>query len=129
MNKPQVIHDGTGKPAFAVIPWSDYESLVGADADAILSDEELHDLAIAADEESFPMEVVDRLLAGENPIAVFRRHRGMRQRHLAEAVGINPVYLSQIERGKRNGSTRTLAAIAAALRVDLDDLLPRHHSQ
>ena len=118
-----MIRDEAGKPAFAVIPWSDYESLVGADADAMLSDEELHDLAISADEESFPIEVVDQLLAGENPIAVFRRHRGLRQRHLAEAAGINPVYLSQIERGKRTGSARTLAALAKALRVELDDLI------
>ena len=107
-----------------MIPPSEFESLVGADADAMLSNEELYDLAVSADEESFPVEVVDRLLAGESPIAVFRKHRGLRQRHLAEAAGINPVYLSRIERGKRNGSTRTLAAIAAALRVDLDDLLP-----
>ena len=73
-----------------------FERLVGADAETMLSDEELYDLATAADEESFPAEVVDQLLAGRNPIGVFRRHRGMRQRHLAGAVGINRVYLSQI---------------------------------
>ena len=123
MNKPQVIRDATGNPAYAVLPWSDYEALVGAVADAELTDEEIYDLAATADEESFPVEVVDQLLAGKNPIAVFRRHRGMKQRDLAEAAGINAVYLSQIERGKRSGSTRTLAAIAIALRVDLDDLI------
>ncbi len=89
----------------------------------MLSDEQLYNLATSAEEESLPVEVVDRLLAGESPIAVFRRHRGLRQRHLAEAAGINPVYLSQIERGKRTGSIRTLAALAKALRVELDDLI------
>lgn len=47
----------------------------------------------------------------------------MRQRQLAEAAGINAVYLSRIERGKRTGSARALDAIAKALRVDLDDLI------
>ena len=125
MNKPRVIRDDTGQPAFAVIPWREFERLVGTDAETMLSDEEIYDLATAADEESFPAEVVDQLLAGKNPIGVFRRHRGMRQRHLAEAVGINRVYLSQIERGERTGSTKTLAAIAKELRVDLDDLIWR----
>ena len=117
MNKPRVIRDDTGQPAFAVIPWREFERLVGTDAETMLSDEELYDLATAADEESFPAEVVDQLLAGKNPIGVFRRHRGMRQRHLAGAVGINRVYLSQIERGERTGSTKTLPAIAKELRV------------
>ncbi len=47
----------------------------------------------------------------------------MTQRDLAKAAGINAVYLSQIETGKRSGSTRTLAAIARALGVDIDDLV------
>ena len=42
---------------------------------------------------------------------------------LAAAAGINPVYLSQIETGKRAGSTRTLAALAQALAITVDDLL------
>ena len=47
----------------------------------------------------------------------------MTQRQLAEKVGISPLYLSQIERGVRTGSVTTLAAIANALSVELDDLL------
>ena len=60
---------------------------------------------------------------GENAIRVYRDHRGMTQKQLAGAAGINPIYLSQIERGRRTGSTRTLAAIAGVLGVDLDDLV------
>ena len=73
--------------------------------------------------ESFPAQVADRLLAGENPICVYRNHRGMTQGELAAAAGIHPVYLSQIETGKRSGSTKTLAAIAEALGVTVDDLI------
>ncbi len=93
------------------------------DAEALLSDEELYDRADAEGGESFPAEVVDRLLAGQNPIRVYRDHRGMTQGALAAAAGIHPVYLSQIERGRRTGSARTLAAIAEALGVTVDDLI------
>ena len=81
----------------------------------MLSDGEFYDLATAADEEPFPTEVVDQLLAGKNSNGVFRRRRRIRQRPLAEAVGINPVSLSQIEKGERTDSTKTLAAIAKEL--------------
>ena len=93
------------------------------DAEALLSDEELYDRADAEGGESFPAEVVDRLLAGQNPIRVYRDHRGMTQGALAAAAGIHPVYLSQIERGRRTGSARTLAAIAEALGVTVDELI------
>ena len=121
--KPQVILDDHGNPAFAVIPWKDYERLAPDDAGAALSDEELYDRAKAEDGEEFPIDVADRILAGENPVQVFRNHRKMTQRELAAAAGITPLYLSQIETGKRGGSTKVLSAIAKALSVGLDDLV------
>ena len=93
------------------------------EAEALLSDEALYDRADAEGGESFPAEVVDRLLAGQNPIRVYRDHRGMTQGALAAAAGIHPVYLSQIETGKRSGSAKTLAAIAEALGVTVDELI------
>ena len=122
MDKPQVILDDSGRPAFAVIPWREYERLAAGD-EAGLSDEALYDRAGSEGEEAFPVDVADRLLAGENAVRVYRDHRGMTQKQLAGAAGINPIYLSQIERGRRTGSTRTLAAIAGVLGVDLDDLV------
>ena len=88
-----------------------------------LSDEALYDDAKAEGGEYFPAEVVDRLLAGDNPIRVYRTYRGITQKQLAEGAGINPVYLSQIETGKRAGSLRTLSAIAKALGVEAGDLI------
>jgi DNA-binding XRE family transcriptional regulator len=123
MNKPQVILDNTGQPAFAVIPWRDYERLTLEDAEAILSDEEHCDRATASNDESFPIEVVDQLLAGQNPISVYRNYRGLTQNELATAASINAVYLSQIETGKRTGSAKTLAALAKALQMTVDDLI------
>ena len=119
MNRPQVIVDDSGRPTFAVIPWSEYERLAAIQEDA----EDAAACDRAKEQEAFPAEVVDRMLAGEHPIGVFRSYRGMTQKQLAEAVGITPLYLSQIERGTRTGSVATLKAIANALHVELDDLL------
>ena len=99
------------------------ERLTSEDAEAILSDEEHYDRATASNDESFPIEVVDQLLAGQNPISVYRNYRGLTQNELAAAAGINAVYLSQIETGKRTGSAKTLAALAKALQVTVDDLI------
>ncbi len=74
------------------------------------------------DQESVPIAVVDRLIARENPVRVWREHRGHSLRGLAERVGMGIGYLSQIENGERKGTVQTLKKIAAALDVDLDDL-------
>ena len=74
------------------------------------------------DQQRVPMGVVDRLIARENPIRVWREHRGHSLRQLAERAGVGIGYLSQIENGERKGTVGTLKKIAAALDVDLDDL-------
>ena len=121
--KTQVILDEKGQPAYAVIPWHLYKRLSEFHSDLHLSDEELYDSAKSADEESFPIDVADRLLAGENAVKVYRVHRGITQKQLAQEVGINTVYLSQIETGRRTGSTQTLTKLARSLNVDLEDLI------
>ena len=70
MNKPQVILDNEGQPAYAVIPWREYNRLVSGDDEGAMTDDELYDLAKSAGGKSFPATVVDRLLAGESPIRV-----------------------------------------------------------
>ena len=90
---------------------------------AAASDEALYDRAKAEGGELFPAEIVDRLLAGERPIGVYRKYRGLTRKQLADAASINAVTLSQIETGKRTGSLKTLAAIAKALGVEAGDLV------
>lgn len=74
------------------------------------------------DQERVPVELVDRLLAGENPVKVWREYRGPSQRALAGRTGLNFAYLSQIETGARKRTAATLKKLAQALGVDLDDL-------
>ena len=69
----------------------------------------------AADAAGAPAHSADRLAFDENPIRVRRRRRGMTQKQLAAAAGIDDGYLSQLETGRRRGSAETLAAIDRAL--------------
>ena len=88
-------------------------------------DEDLaaYDAAGIRDEERFPAEVADRLIAGESPLKVFREYRGLTQGRLAEAAKTTAPYLSQIENGRRTGSVGLLQRLADALRVEIDDLV------
>ena len=79
--------------------------------------------AIEEGEELVPSEVVYALLDGQNPIRVWREHRRMTQKQLAQVAEISVPYLSQLESGKRNGTTEVLSAIARALDVDLEDIV------
>ena len=80
------------------------------------------DIAAGRDE-LVPADVVRRILSGENPIRVWRSHRGMSTRDLATAAGLSAPYISEIETGKKEGSISVLRNIAKALGVDLDDLV------
>jgi len=72
-----------------------------------------------------PAAVIRRLAAGEAPLRVWRAHRGLSLRALAATAGISAAMLSEMETGKKEGSVRTLLALARALGVDMDDLVPR----
>ncbi len=82
-----------------------------------------YDAAKARDEESFPFEIADRLIGGENPIKVFRQYRGLTQKQLAVKAETSAAYLSQIETGRRGGSIKMLHRVADALDVGLGDLV------
>ena len=75
-------------------------------------------------EELIPKEVTYALLDGENPIRVWREYRGLTQQQVAKSAQISKPYLSQLESGQRNGTTEVLVAIAKALDVLLDDIIP-----
>ena len=111
--------DVKGRKAFAVLPISEYEKLLAAADDA-------RDLAIAVAEagaEIFPAAAAERIFAGEQPLRVFRDHRGLTQTELAGRAGVGQDVVSRIESGKMTGMVDTLAALAKALGVTVDDLI------
>lgn len=69
-----------------------------------------------------PIELVDRLIAGEHPIRVWRKHRGLTREALAANAGVAPSYVTEIETGKKPGSFDALAKLAAVLKISLDDI-------
>jgi len=77
----------------------------------------------AGDDKAIPAAVVRRLLAGETPVRVYREWRGMTATALAKAAAIKQPYLSAIETGAKPGSAAALKRIAAALKVDMEDLV------
>ena len=80
--------------------------------------------AIADGEELVPSSVTYAILDGENPIRVWREHRGLTQQQVADLAGISKPYLSQLESGRRGGSIDVLSALARALGLSIDDLIP-----
>jgi len=112
-----------GAPEWAVVPYDEFEKLVQA-AEA-LDDIRAYDEAkqgIAEGEELIPSEMTFALLDGENPIRIWRTHRKLTLQELSQKAGISKPYLSQLESGKRSGSTDVLRRIAEVLDVLLDDL-------
>lgn len=120
----QVI-ERNGKPEWAIVPYETYVRLV--EQSETLQDIRDYDSAKVAlergEEELIPSEVVYALLDGQNPIKVWQEYRGLTQQQLAEAAGISVPYLSQLESGKRKGSTKVLTAIAKILKLSLDDIV------
>jgi len=116
-----------GKPEWAVLPYEEYLELV-EQAELLEDIRDFDRLSIAierGEEELISSEVVYAILDGANPIKVWREYRGLTQQQLADKVKISKAYLSQIETGKRKGSTENLSLIAKALDVSLDEVVTR----
>lgn len=110
-----------GKREFAVIPIELYERLSAALEDA--DDAALFDAARAADDGfRIPAAVANAILDGEQPVKVWREHRGLTQEALAGKAGISKAYLCQIETRKRVGALKTLRALADVLAVSINEL-------
>jgi DNA-binding XRE family transcriptional regulator len=131
MNLEAQIIEKDGSPEWVVVPYATYLRLV-EEAEMLqdIRDYDAAKTAIARDEEELiPAQVVDALLANEQPVKVWREYRQMTRQQLAQAADISAPYLSQIESGRRTGSTEVLTALADALNITLDELAVRKASE
>lgn len=105
---------------------TDFEALLEAveDAEDIASSREVMARIAAGKEEALPACMVERLITRENPVRVWREHRGLTAKALAAKAGVSAPYLCEIEAGKKPGSLDAMAKIARALNIALDDLAP-----
>ncbi len=122
MTKVQIL-EKDGRPAFAVVPIEIWERVRELIEDA--EDVAAFDTAIAADDGfRIPLAVVKaEIERGMRPVRAWREHRHLSQDRLAQQAGISKAYLSQIESGKRHGSTATMRKLAEALGVPVGVLL------
>lgn len=107
---PQIITQN-GKPAFAVIPWDEYQ--------ALLSNQ------FAPDESDiwFPNEVVKANIRGDSLIKAWREYFKLTQAELAVKVGMKQSALARIESSSSTPRKSTLAKLAEALGIGVDQLI------
>ena len=124
MLHPQYIETPGGEH-MVILPRKEYEQLCEAveDADDMRVYDEARRRLSAGEDEMIPGEFADRILDGENLVRIWREYRGLSVKALAEKAEISAAYLSQIEGGVREGSVRTMKALAMALNLDLADLV------
>jgi hypothetical protein len=115
----------TNKGEIAILPRKDYEALA---AKAREADEDIGTARLVARARKeitagmplIPKEVVDRIVGGENALRVLRKWRGKTQLYISHKTNIGQGYISDLESGRRKGTTAALKKIADALKVPLD---------
>jgi len=121
LRTPQIIRTPDGEE-LVVLARADYEALVErADHEA----EDAEDVAIydarkaelAAGGGILPPEVSAAILRGDSRLKAIRNWRGETQLHLTFKTGIAQGYLSDLENGRRRGTSDTIAKLAQALNV------------
>ena len=126
MNSRIQIIEKDGKPEYAVVPFKDYQRLLelAEDAEDIAAADAAKAELDRGEDEVIPSEIARRLIDGqEHPLKIWREYRGLTQEALANQVESTKSYISQIEAGKKSGSVALIKQLAAALHVDMDDLV------
>jgi len=108
--EPQIIIQN-GKPAFAVIPWDEYQQLIHNQ-----TDENEPDVW-------FPNEVVKANIRGDTLVKAWREYFKLTQKELAEKAGMKQSALARLESGNSKPRKSTLKKIAEALEIELEQLI------
>ena len=111
-------HPGGGE-RLVILPEAQYRILARAAAEA------LKVIGRQQPAPCLPTAISQAISDGQNPVRAIRRWRGLSGRYLARLAGITPSMVSQIECAGKIGSTRTLKAIADALCVPVDLVVPQ----
>ena len=110
-----------GKPAFAVVPFAQWQALLARLEDR----DDVADAMAARDAEDLPAALVNKLLDGsEHPLRLWRKHRKLTLAQLAGQVGVTRQMLSMLENGKSRASVALLERLAHELGCDMDDIHP-----
>ena len=100
-----------GKPAFAVVPWDEYQRLLRNQVDADDSDI------------WFPNDVVKANIRGDTLVKAWREYFGLTQEELADRAGIKQPSLARLERGDSTPRKSTLKKLADAMDISVEQLI------
>lgn len=105
-----------------MLPRADYEALIErADHESEDADDvtiyDARKAELAAGGVVLPPEVSAAVLRGDSRLKAVRNWRGETQLHLTFKTGIAQGYLSDLENGRRKGTSDTIAKLAQALNV------------
>lgn len=70
-----------------------------------------------------PHAVALAIINGTSPVLAYRQHLSLTLQELSAKTGLAVSYLSEIERGRKAGSTAAMRAIANAFGTTIDALL------
>ncbi len=113
MNKhidPQIITQN-GKPAFAVIPWEQYQVMLNKQVETDESDV------------WFPNEVVKANIRGDSLIKAWREYLNLTQKELAAKTGMKQSALARLEKGNTTPRKTTLMKIAKAMNIQIEQIV------
>jgi DNA-binding XRE family transcriptional regulator len=109
---------------FAVLPMERLKKLI--DDAEMLADVKVFDEAMAriasGEDELIPFEIIERRLAGESTVKIWREYRGLTQEALAKTSTVSRSMIAAIESKHKTGGIATLKKLAGALKVDLDEI-------
>jgi len=109
----------------AMLPIADYERLLEiAEDQADIAAAERAEKRRLEGEEYVPFELVNSIIDGENALRAWRKYRGLTQERLATMTNVRLSTISEIENGKAQGKPMLWRALAEALNVTVDDILP-----
>ena len=127
--RPKFIDTGVGGE-IVILTRDEYDELVAraedAEEEAELSaifDARMAEVSTRPDA-LLPAEVSAYLMAGDRLLRALRRWRKMTQGELAKRAGLAQGYVSDLESGRREGTSETLASLARALDVSQGWLTP-----
>lgn len=113
------------------LPRAEYEAMMTRleDAEDALAVKHFRDAVAvdgwdAATRDCLPIALVERKLAGEHPIRIWREQRKLSLRALGALASVPASYISEIENCAKPGSVAAYAKIARALRLSVEDILP-----